>query len=118
MKEKRNGMTDFKKAAEYIGDIPRFAPKTGLDNTRIILEKLGSPERTYKVVHVAGTNGKGSVSKMISLMLEKHTDGTSLELKDVLFTREELANRANLLFPLITKKVLSRRSISTRIWTN
>ena len=41
----------------------------------------------------------------ISLMLEKHTDKTGFELKDVLFTREELANRANLLFPLITQKV-------------
>ena len=48
------------------------------------------------------------VCAWISLMLEKHTDGTSFELKDVLFTREELANRANLLFPLITKKVLSK----------
>ena len=48
------------------------------------------------------------VCAWISLMLEKHTDGTGFELKDVLFTREELANRANLLFPLITKKVLSK----------
>ena len=48
------------------------------------------------------------VCAWISLMLEKHTDRTGFELKDVLFTREELANRANLLFPLITKKVLSK----------
>ena len=34
------------------------------------------------------------VCAWISLMLEKHTDRTGLELKDVLFTREELANRA------------------------
>lgn len=48
------------------------------------------------------------VCAWISLMLEKHTDGTNFEFKDVLFTREELANRANSLFPLITKKVLSK----------
>lgn len=48
------------------------------------------------------------VCAWISLMLEKHTDRTGFEFKDVLFTREELANRANLLFPLITKKVLSK----------
>ncbi len=71
-------MTDFEKAAEYIADIPRFAPKTGLDNTRIILERLGNPERAAKVVHVAGTNGKGSVSKMIALMLEKKGYKTGL----------------------------------------
>lgn len=48
------------------------------------------------------------VCAWISLMLEKHTDEKSFEFKDVLFTREELANRANSLFPLITKKVLSK----------
>ena len=35
------------------------------------------------------------VCAWISLMLEKHTDRTGFELKDVLFTREELANRAS-----------------------
>ncbi len=48
------------------------------------------------------------VCAWISLMLEKHIDGRGFELKDVLFTREELASRANSLFPLITKKVLSK----------
>ena len=64
-------MTNYNGVIEYIGSIPRFTSKTDLENTRIILKHLGNPEQRAKVVHVAGTNGKGSVSKMISLMLEK-----------------------------------------------
>ena len=64
-------MITYEDAVKYISEIPRFAPKTDLENTRILLKKLGNPEQKYKTVHVAGTNGKGSVSKMIALMLEK-----------------------------------------------
>ena len=46
------------------------------------------------------------VCAWISLMLEKHGSEKGFELKDVLFTREELADRANTLFPRSSKKVL------------
>lgn len=46
------------------------------------------------------------VCAWISLMLEKHGCEKGFELKDVLFTREELADRANTLFPRSSKKVL------------
>jgi dihydrofolate synthase/folylpolyglutamate synthase len=42
----------------------------GLSRIKSALEKLGSPQRSAKYVHVAGTNGKGSVSFMISKILE------------------------------------------------
>ena len=64
-------MTDYEKACEYIGSIPKFAAKTELKNTRIFLSALGNPTEKYKIIHIAGTNGKGSVSKMIALMLEE-----------------------------------------------
>ena len=61
---------DYNEATEYILSIPRFAAKTHLDNTRAILSKLGNPENKFKSIHVAGTNGKGSVCKMLALALE------------------------------------------------
>ena len=64
-------MSDYHKACEYIGSIPKFAAKTELNNTRVFLKFLGEPTKKYKNVHIAGTNGKGSVSKMIALMLEE-----------------------------------------------
>ena len=56
-------------AENYISDIPRFADKTGPENTERLMKILGNPEKQAKTVHVAGTNGKGSVSRMMSLFL-------------------------------------------------
>ena len=63
-------MSAYTDACNYIDEIPKFAPKTGLDNTRAYLKSLGNPEQKYKIAHIAGTNGKGSVAKMMALMLE------------------------------------------------
>ncbi len=46
-----------------------FGIKPGLETTRALLAELGNPERGLAVVHVAGTNGKGSVSAMIAAVL-------------------------------------------------
>ena len=62
---------NYEEACNYISDIPKFAPKTGLDNTRALLAALGNPQKNYRAVHIAGTNGKGSVAKMTALMLER-----------------------------------------------
>src|SRR5262245_44069991 len=42
-----------------------LAAKFGLDNIRALLERLDHPEREYRSLTVAGTNGKGSVAAMI-----------------------------------------------------
>src|ERR1035437_5438535 len=46
------------------------AYKPGLDNTITICKLLGNPENKFKSVHVAGTNGKGSVSHMLAAVLQ------------------------------------------------
>src|SRR6266404_1805920 len=43
--------------------------KLGLDRIRKVLDALGNPQRAYRVVHVAGTNGKGSTCAMIDAAL-------------------------------------------------
>ncbi len=43
--------------------------KLGLTNIKTLLKKLGNPEKQLKCIHVAGTNGKGSVCAMISSIL-------------------------------------------------
>lgn len=42
-----------------------IGPKYGIDRMRLLAARLGHPERTYPVIHVAGTNGKGSVCAML-----------------------------------------------------
>lgn len=51
----------YEEAVRYIEDIPWFTKKTELSNSRRMLKLLGDPLDKIDIVHVAGTNGKGSV---------------------------------------------------------
>ena len=59
----------YDEAVDYIESIPKFTTKTSLDHTRRILDKLGHPEKGMNIIHVAGTNGKGSVCAYLNSML-------------------------------------------------
>ena len=61
---------NYKEAVEYIESIPKFTQKHTQEHTRKFLEQLGRPAFDRKVVHVAGTNGKGSVCAYIQAILE------------------------------------------------
>ena len=69
---------NIREAEEYLNGIPRFSKKTTMENERKILALLGHPEEGQRFVHVAGTNGKGSVCAfMTSALLESgHHVGT------------------------------------------
>ena len=60
---------NYEEAVAYINDTPRFTTKNTLENTRMVLERLGHPERQMKLIHVAGSNGKGSVCAYLSSIL-------------------------------------------------
>jgi dihydrofolate synthase/folylpolyglutamate synthase len=49
----------------YLASLEQFGVKLGLDQIRRLVDRLGHPERAFRSVHVAGTNGKGSVTAMI-----------------------------------------------------
>ena len=51
----------YERAEEYINSIPKFSDKNSMENTRKFLVHLGNPAQNCKVIHIAGTNGKGSV---------------------------------------------------------
>lgn len=54
------------------------AYKKDLVNTLELCASLGNPERTFKTIHIAGTNGKGSVSHMLAAILQKSGYKTGL----------------------------------------
>lgn len=60
----------YAQALEYIHGVSRFGSRLGLDRTRRLLAALGDPQRSLRVIHVAGTNGKGSVSAMLASILQ------------------------------------------------
>ncbi|MCI8897137.1 MAG: bifunctional folylpolyglutamate synthase/dihydrofolate synthase [Lachnospiraceae bacterium] len=51
----------YEEAERYINSIPRFTGKNSMEDTVRFLEHLGSPAQHCRIIHVAGTNGKGSV---------------------------------------------------------
>ena len=59
----------YTEAVAYIEETPKFTKKNKPENTWELLERIGHPERRMKVIHVAGTNGKGSVCAFLSSIL-------------------------------------------------
>jgi dihydrofolate synthase/folylpolyglutamate synthase len=53
----------------YLFGLEQFGIKFGLENISTIVGRLGHPERTFRSVHIAGTNGKGSVTAMVDAAL-------------------------------------------------
>lgn len=60
---------DYKEAMSYIKKIGNFGSNYGLERTERLLEILGNPHKKLNVIHIAGTNGKGSTTSMVTSML-------------------------------------------------
>jgi dihydrofolate synthase/folylpolyglutamate synthase len=63
-------MRGYDGALQYLFGLERFGTVLGLENVRSILALFGDPQVSLPVIHVAGTNGKGSVSAMASAILK------------------------------------------------
>ena len=59
------------KEIQYIYDIPKFSRKTSLANTENFIKELGALCPDSKIIHVAGTNGKGSVCEYLNSILRE-----------------------------------------------
>lgn len=64
----------------------RFGIRPGIDRIKVLLDRLGNPERSFVSIHVAGTNGKGSTSAFLSSIL------TNSGYRTALFTSPHLVN--------------------------
>jgi dihydrofolate synthase/folylpolyglutamate synthase len=82
---------DYKQSLSYLYGLGHemLAAKFGLDNIKLLLERLGNPERAYKSVIVAGTNGKGSVAAMVDSMARAARVDTALYTSPHLVRIEE-----------------------------
>ncbi len=76
----------YQGTVEYLYALQKFGMKFGLDNIRKLLGALGNPQNSFRSVHIAGTNGKGSTSAVIDAVLR--SSGT----KTGLFTSPHLIN--------------------------
>ena len=64
-------VTDYETALAYIHSRPRLHKEANLNRMTQLLAGLGNPQENQQFIHVTGTNGKGSVVKMVSCLIEK-----------------------------------------------
>jgi len=62
---------NYQQAVSWLNESQQFGMKLSLDRIISILDQLNNPEKKINVIHVAGTNGKGSVCRYISSILEE-----------------------------------------------
>ncbi len=65
-------MTPYAQTVEELFDLQKFAIKLGLENISALMDALDHPEKKYPVIHVAGTNGKGSTCLYLDHILRAH----------------------------------------------
>ena len=71
-------MMTYSEMEREINEIPKFGAKASLSNLSAYLELANHPERNLRVIHIAGTNGKGSVSAYIDSILRQAGYTTAL----------------------------------------
>lgn len=104
----------YEEAVGYISEIPKFSKKSNPEETRALLRELDYPERSFRVIHIAGTNGKGSVSAMLHRALVDAGVITGLftsphlcDIRERIVIGENMCGREEFLsaFLLVRKKV-------------
>lgn len=81
-KDKKIGMgmnhSKFNEIVKHLNEIPQFMTLTGVERAEELLKELGNPEKDLKIIHVAGTNGKGSVCAYLNQVLYENGYHTGL----------------------------------------
>lgn len=62
---------NYREAMQYIDELRPLGRVMGLESMRRLCEKLGNPQEQLKFVHIAGTNGKGSVLAYVSTVMQE-----------------------------------------------
>lgn len=62
---------NYREAVDYIEETPKFTTKNSLEHTKECLRRLGNPQDKFRVIHVAGTNGKGSTCAFLTSILRE-----------------------------------------------
>lgn len=111
---------EYKEAMEYIANTSRFGMNFGLERVENMLSLLGNPEKNLKCIHIAGTNGKGSTTAMITSILkeEGYTVGmyTSPYLEE--FEERIQINGINIPKEKLAKLVTEIKGVTTKVIEN
>lgn len=80
---------NIREALEYVEQAGKYGIVPGLDSIRALCGRLGNPQQELQFVHIAGTNGKGSVSAYLASVLKQGGYRVGRFLSPVLFEYRE-----------------------------
>ena len=80
---------NYEEARVYLDNVAKYGSVLGLDAMRELLRRLGNPEKGRKIVHIAGTNGKGSVLAFLSTVLTESGYRVGRYISQTLFSYRE-----------------------------
>ena len=104
----------YREARACIQESQRFGHEMGLKAITILLERMGNPERDLKFIHIAGTNGKGSVNAHLASVLKEagyrvgrfvsptlYGYRERIQINDDWISEEDFAEGMTLLWPVL-----------------
>ena len=104
----------YENALKKIHSLLTFGSRPGLDRILTLLDRMGNPQDKLKYIHVAGTNGKGSVCAMLSSVLVASGYKTGLfispyitdfreriQINNAMISKDELVSAVENTFPLV-----------------
>jgi len=109
--------SDYREALAWLYGTERFGIKLGLENVQRLLRELNVPGKGQRIVHVAGTNGKGSVCAMIDSICRAADHRTGLFTSPHLVTyRERIRVNGEMIAPDEVARGLSALRDTIRDW--
>ncbi len=96
----------------YLYSLKHHGAKYGIDRMRLLAERLGNPQVHFPCIHIAGTNGKGSVSAMLESIYREHgyrtgmytsphlvRQGERIQVERRILEEERIAELTRILYP-------------------
>ncbi len=81
---------NYKQARDFITEISKYGSVYGLSSIRALMERLGNVQERLRILHVAGTNGKGSVCAMLAAVLQAAGYRTGVYASPAVWEPEEI----------------------------
>ncbi len=96
-------LNDYPAVKNYLYSLKYHGAKYGIDRMQLLSRALDHPERRFPVIHIAGTNGKGSVAAMLDAIYR------AAGLKTGLFTSPHLVHQGERI--QVNRRILSHKAI-------